>query len=181
MWEPRRLTTLLLSQACYRDRFTFLPLPLALALKTLLGRPHTNCVNSSVKTWDKKHKSGRQHHHSDRCAAVFIMSFVSTVLLSFRHVADIVSWPLHVLTHAGVRPTLMFSPTQCICVFRMILTINSDYFPKQHYPVGLCSGDVMCFLWGTNWIYIYCILPTQRIYVFRMILTINSDYLPKQH
>jgi hypothetical protein len=23
-------------------------------------------------------------------------------------------------------------PTQCIYVFRMILTINSDYFPKQH-------------------------------------------------
>jgi hypothetical protein len=25
----------------------------------------------------------------------------------------------------------------------MVLTINSDCFPKQHYPVGLCSGDVM--------------------------------------
>jgi hypothetical protein len=23
-------------------------------------------------------------------------------------------------------------PTQCICVFRVVLTINSDYFPKQH-------------------------------------------------
>jgi hypothetical protein len=34
----------------------------------------------------------RQHHDSDRCAAVFIISFVSTVLLSLRHVADIVSW-----------------------------------------------------------------------------------------
>jgi hypothetical protein len=43
-------------------------------------------------------------HDSDRCAAVFIISFVSTVLLSLRHVADIVSWLLHVLTHAGVRP-----------------------------------------------------------------------------
>jgi hypothetical protein len=63
----------------------------------------------------------------------------------------------------------------------MILTTNSDYFPKQHQPAGLCSGDVMCFLWGTNWIYIYCILPTQCIYVFRMIPTINSDYFPKQH
>jgi hypothetical protein len=29
---------------------------------------------------------------------------------------------------------------------------NSDYFPKQHSPVGLCNGDAMCFLWGTNWI-----------------------------
>jgi hypothetical protein len=37
-----------------------------------------------------------------------------------------------------------------ICVFCMVLTINSDCFPKQ-----LCSGDVTCFLWGTNWIPIY--------------------------
>jgi hypothetical protein len=48
--------------------------------------------------------SWRQHHDSDRCAAVFIISFVSTVLLSLHQVADIVSWLLHVLTHAGVRP-----------------------------------------------------------------------------
>jgi hypothetical protein len=53
----------------------------------------------------KKNKSWRQHHDSDRCAAVFIISFVSTVLISLRHVADIESWLLHVLTHAGVRPT----------------------------------------------------------------------------
>jgi hypothetical protein len=138
-----------------------------------LGRPHTNCVKTSIKTWDKRrslasfviqtrvrtpkqhvsasyhifsswrydvimthvdnvhwccslstdvwvmtHRKGtcrvllhvpaawswRQHHDSDRCAPVFIISFVSTVLLSLRHVAYIVSWLLHVLTHAGVRP-----------------------------------------------------------------------------
>jgi hypothetical protein len=28
-------------------------------------------------------------------------------------------------------------------MFHMVRTINSDCFPKQHYPVGLCSGDVM--------------------------------------
>jgi hypothetical protein len=33
-----------------------------------------------------------------------------------------------------------------ICVFRMILTINGDYFPKQHCPAGLCSGEVACLL-----------------------------------
>jgi hypothetical protein len=27
---------------------------------------------------------------------------------------------------------LYILPTQCICVFRMVLTINSDCFPKQH-------------------------------------------------
>jgi hypothetical protein len=69
-----------------------------------LGRPHTNCV----KTWDKRDKNWRQHHDSGRYGAVFIISFVSTVLLSLRHVADIVSWLLHVLTHAGVQPTLEF-------------------------------------------------------------------------
>jgi hypothetical protein len=34
-------------------------------------------------------------------------------------------------------------PTQYICVFRVVLTVNSDCFPKQHYPVGICNGDVM--------------------------------------
>jgi hypothetical protein len=28
--------------------------------------------------------------------------------------------------------TLRILPTQCICVFSMVLTINSDCFPKQH-------------------------------------------------
>jgi hypothetical protein len=71
-----------------------------------LGRPHTNCVKTSIKTWDKRDKSWRQHHDSDLCAAVFLILFVSTMLLPLRHVADIVSWLLRVLTHAGVRPTL---------------------------------------------------------------------------
>jgi hypothetical protein len=127
------------------------------------GRPHTNCVKTSAKTWQKTqscfirdsdssphlitsslvdymtssvshvdnvhwccslctdvsvltHRKGtcrvllhvsaawswRQHHDSDPCAAVFIISFVSTVLLSLSHVADIVSWLLHVLTQACV-------------------------------------------------------------------------------
>jgi hypothetical protein len=96
-----------------------------------LGRPHTNCVKTSIKTWDKKDKSWRQHHNSDRCAAVFIISFVSTVLLSLRHVADIVSWVLHVLTHAGVRPTLDRAVTvigvyvNCCVFFNPSITTNS--------------------------------------------------------
>jgi hypothetical protein len=47
--------------------------------------------------------SWRQHHDSDRCAAVFIISFVSTILLSCRH---------RVLTYAGVRPTLVIPQTK---------------------------------------------------------------------
>jgi hypothetical protein len=27
---------------------------------------------------------------------------------------------------------LSILPTQCVYVFRMVLTINSDYFPKRH-------------------------------------------------
>jgi hypothetical protein len=27
-------------------------------------------------------------------------------------------------------------------VFRLVLTINSECFPKQHQPVWLCSGEV---------------------------------------
>jgi hypothetical protein len=29
-------------------------------------------------------------------------------------------------------PKLCILPTECICVFRTVLTINSDCFPKQH-------------------------------------------------
>jgi hypothetical protein len=25
----------------------------------------------------------------------------------------------------------------------------------EHYPAGICSGDVMCFLRGTNWVFIF--------------------------
>lgn len=42
--------------------------------------------------------------------------------------------------------------THCIDVFRMALTANSDYFAKEHTQLGGCHGDVMCFLWGRNWI-----------------------------
>jgi hypothetical protein len=39
---------------------------------------------------------------------------------------------------------LCILPTQCICVFHMVLTVHSDCFPKQHLPVELkryqCSG-----------------------------------------
>jgi hypothetical protein len=34
----------------------------------------------------------------------------------------------------------------CIYGFRMVLTVNSDYFLKQHYQVDLCNGEVLCFL-----------------------------------
>jgi hypothetical protein len=35
-------------------------------------------------------------------------------------------------------------------VFRMILSVISDYFLKQRQPVDLCNGEVFCFPWGTD-------------------------------
>jgi hypothetical protein len=39
-------------------------------------------------------------------------------------------------TSGSLRTTQHYNPGhrthQCICVFRMVFTINSDYFPKQH-------------------------------------------------
>ena len=32
-------------------------------------------------------------------------------------------------------------PTQCIYVFCVDLRTNSDYFPKPHELVGLCTGN----------------------------------------
>jgi hypothetical protein len=41
------------------------------------------------------------------------------------------------------------SPTECIHIFYMILMIHSQYFPKQHYSIGLCNGSAV-FLWGMD-------------------------------
>lgn len=30
--------------------------------------------------------------------------------------------------------------TSCVCMISMILSINSDYFPKQHQPVFIVLG-----------------------------------------
>jgi hypothetical protein len=65
-----------------------------------------NSQDTMSGTWRKEtneimkttaHRSGSWRHD---------VTFVSTVLLSLRHVSDIVSWLLHVLTHADVRPIL---------------------------------------------------------------------------
>jgi hypothetical protein len=41
-------------------------------------------------------------------------------------------------------------PTECNGVFSTVVTVNSNYFPKQHSQIYICSGDVMCFPRGTN-------------------------------
>jgi hypothetical protein len=41
-------------------------------------------------------------------------------------------------------------PAKCIYRFHTILTVNCDNFLKQHEPVDLCNGEVLCFLCGTD-------------------------------
>ena len=43
--------------------------------------------------------------------------------------------------------------TQCIC-FRMVLRINSSYFPLQYYSYWIYNWQWMCFLCGTDWIFV---------------------------
>jgi hypothetical protein len=47
----------------------------------------------------------------------------------------------------------------------LIFTVNSDYFLKQHYPTDLCNSEVLCSLWGTEWIlkYYWAELRIQRV------------------
>jgi hypothetical protein len=45
--------------------------------------------------------------------------------------------------------TFSITPTQCP-MFCMIITINSDYFPIQHWPPDPYKGHWLCSLWGTN-------------------------------
>jgi hypothetical protein len=52
-------------------------------------------------------------------------------------------------THRLVLQASAFCP-QNVFVSQMFVKINSDCFPKQQLPVGLCSGDVICFLRGRN-------------------------------
>jgi hypothetical protein len=47
----------------------------------------------------------------------------------------------------------------------MILSVNRDYFLKQHQSVNLCNGEVLSFLCGTDWILKYYVdeLWLQRV------------------
>jgi hypothetical protein len=137
----------------------------------LFGRPQTNCVKTSIKTWDKRDKSWRQHHDSERCAAVFIISFVSTVLLSLRHVADIVSWLLHVLRHTGVRPTLQFlySGKQWVGFWTLSIALSS---PLPNYNVSDIGSVSVVRYKGGNFVISVGIWKIYELKIWA--------YLPKQ-
>jgi hypothetical protein len=55
------------------------------------------------------------------------------------------------LKTSGVPPASTINNSSfCIDGFLMILSVNSDYFLKQRFPVDLCNGEVLCFLCGTD-------------------------------
>ena len=41
-------------------------------------------------------------------------------------------------------------------MFRLTPTMNSNFFhPVKVSPIGLSNGNILCSLWGANWIFIY--------------------------
>jgi hypothetical protein len=58
----------------------------------------------------------------------------------FQFQSFIANWLLFAPTCFNIE-TLCFLPTQCICVFRVVLTTNSDCFPKQHLTFGHSGKD----------------------------------------
>jgi hypothetical protein len=71
----------------------------------------------------------------------------------FFHLSFRAQWLLYVTSNLTFNYSA-FCP-EYIYGFRMVLTISSDYFLKQHWPVDICNGDVLCFLCGRNWIFKY--------------------------
>jgi hypothetical protein len=57
-------------------------------------------------------------------------------------------------TYFKIRKTA-FCPHSVFVCYVLFLTVNISV-PLNSKPVGLCSRDVMCFVWGTNWISIFC-------------------------
>jgi hypothetical protein len=78
------------------------------------------------------------------------------LILFFREVLRSLITNFNMLTLQNPAPTIYTTfcnrqqlsalSTEYICVFHMILPLNSDYFHKQHKPFDLCTGDTLCFL-----------------------------------
>jgi hypothetical protein len=61
---------------------------------------------------------------------------------------------------------------QCIYGLRMILRINSDYFPEQHCSIDLCYADSLCFVKATPVCYTFNILLL-RAYFLKTWIELN--------
>jgi hypothetical protein len=63
------------------------------------------------------------------------------------------NYPLKAQWQLCVPPALTISNSAFgTQMFRIIPTVNRDYFLKQHKYVDLCNGEVLCFLRGKVWI-----------------------------
>jgi hypothetical protein len=93
-----------------------------------------------------------------KCYTCIVISIFSATNSDFRH-KKLSIHSLNPLYHSGYYTirfncikSSSFSP-QIAYGFLTILRISTEYFPKQHLQLGFYSGDVVCFLGGTNWIY----------------------------
>jgi hypothetical protein len=83
-------------------------------------------------------------------------------------------------TYIPPAATLQNSPfchRHCVCVFSMSFGINTGYFPKPHWLVGLWYGDGLCSLWGMNRLYVCILYECQSCNRWR---TVGIDRLPEQ-
>jgi hypothetical protein len=55
----------------------------------------------------------------------------------------------------------------------MILSVNTDYFLEQRWNIDVCNGEVLCFLWGTEWI-LKCYLDELRPSSSKLLLHASS-------
>jgi hypothetical protein len=67
-----------------------------------------------------------------------VHNLTPNIYRTFRNILTIQSPAVTMHTTCFIMPKLCILPTDCVCVFLMVLTIKSDYF------LGLCSGEVMC-------------------------------------
>jgi hypothetical protein len=56
-------------------------------------------------------------------------------------------------------------------MFRVILRTNSDYFPKQHLPAGICNGAALLFFFDAR---------TEFLTLFRR-LSAKKGLIPVSH
>jgi len=94
--------------------------------------------------------------HSTVCTHSVFMCFVwiweQTATISLYNIKWLVFITETECVYCAVRSTFYVLPTQCIYVFCVDLSINSDYFTVKHYLVGFCNRNGVCLLRGTFYI-----------------------------
>jgi hypothetical protein len=115
-------------------------------------------AHSLQKHVEKRNKHTKKIVHQVGFIYKIIQGYtVNKTYCSFRTLREvhgfvIVFNPLLCITSCKFKTAFLL---KSVYVFCLILIINSNYFPKQHWPVDVCNGDRLCFLWVRNWIFIY--------------------------